>query len=226
MAIYHHLHGSQTEITNRPRVLIADDHLLVAEAYKRLLESEFEIVGVVTDGRELIDSAGELRPDVILVDVAMPCLNGLDACEQIKTKDTAVRIIFVTMTDCPELAAEAFRRGASGFVTKCCGADELHVAVRRVLLGESYLSPMITEDTLTLLLRPNQENRKNKSISLRQREIVQLLAEGESMKEVAYRLNLRPGTVAFHKYKMMKSLGIKTNAELVEYAMSQHMIAN
>src|SRR5689334_17177335 len=144
-------------MARRFRILIADHHLLVAEACKKLLDREFEVVGLVTDGRALLDAATELRPDLILAEIAMPGLNGLDACEQIKNKHKTIRVVFVTMTARPEVAAEAFRRGAWGYVPKCSSAEELCAAVRVVLRGESYLSPLITKDTMSFLLRTNPE---------------------------------------------------------------------
>jgi DNA-binding NarL/FixJ family response regulator len=220
------LYGREHSVASRSRILIADDHLLVAEACKRLLESEFDVVGIVTDGRDLVNAATALRPDLVLVDIAMPSLNGLDACSQIKKLHQHVRVVFLTMTDLAEVAAEAFRRGASGYVLKYCTTDELCIAVRSVLRGGSYLSPMITKETVDFLLRSTPENSESKSISQRQREVLHLLAEGKSMKEVAFTLNVKPGTVAFHKYKMMDKLNIRTNAELLEYAIRKHMVVD
>ncbi len=208
----------------RCRILIADDHLLLAEACKRLLEDEFEVIGVVTDGRDLLKAAMALRPDLILLDISMPGLNGLDACSQIKHTHKDIKIVFLTMTDLPDVAAEAFRRGAAGYVLKYCTADELCIAIRSVLRGRSYLSPMITKETVDFLLSSTPENRESESISQRQREVLHLLAEGKSMKEVAFTLNVKPGTVAFHKYRMMETLHIRNNAELIQYAIRQHMV--
>jgi len=213
------------ESRHRPRILIADDHKLVAEACKNLLQPEFEVVGLVSDGRALLQAAAELRPDLVIVDIAMPQLNGLDAGEQIKQKNRAIKLIYLTMNVGPDVAAEAFRRGASGYVLKHCTADELIVAVRRVLRGESYLSPLITKDTVDFLLRTGAVYSEQKRISGRQSEVLQLLAEGKSMKEIAFILQLKPGTVAFHKYRIMEALGVKSNAELIEYAIKHHMLA-
>jgi DNA-binding NarL/FixJ family response regulator len=213
------------ENRHRPRILIADDHMLVAEACKRLLEPEFEVVALVTDGRALLQAHTELRPDVVILDIAMPQLNGLDAGEQIKEKKRSTKLIYLTMALAPDVAAEAFRRGASGYVVKQCSADELTVAVRRVLRGDSYLSPMITKDTVEFLLRTSAAYHEEKKISARQREVLQLLVEGKSMKEIGYILGLQPGTVAFHKYRIMEVLGIKTNAGLVEYAIRHHIVS-
>jgi DNA-binding NarL/FixJ family response regulator len=213
------------ENRHRPRILIADDHMLVAEACKKLLEPEFEVVALVTDGRALLQAHAELRPDVVILDIAMPQLNGLDAGEQIKEKKRSTKLIYLTMALAPDVAAEAFRRGASGYVVKQCSADELTVAVRRVLRGDSYLSPMITKDTVEFLLRTSAQYHEEKQISARQREVLQLLVEGKSMKEIGYILGLQPGTVAFHKYRIMEVLGIKTNAGLVEYAIRHHIVS-
>jgi DNA-binding NarL/FixJ family response regulator len=213
------------ESRHRPRLLIADDHVLIAEACKNLLEPEFQVVGVVSDGHALLKAAPELKPDVVIVDIAMPQLNGLDAGEQIKQKNHAIKLIYLTMNVRPDVAAEAFRRGASGYVLKHCTADELIVAIRRVLRGESYLSPLITKDTVEFLLRTGAAYSEEKRISGRQSEVLQLLAEGKSMKEIAYILQLKPGTVAFHKYRIMEVLGLRSNAELIEYAIKHHMVA-
>ena len=213
------------ESHHRPRVLIADDHKLVAEACRNLLEPEFNVIGMVTDGRELLKVEQELRPDVVIVDIAMPQLNGLDAGELIKQRNRSVKLIYMTMSLAADVAAEAFRRGASAYVVKQCSAEELITALRRVMRGESYLSPLVTKDTVEYLLRSGAVYQEEKHISSRQSEVLQLLAEGKSMKEVAYILQLKPGTVAFHKYRIMDILGIKTSAELIEYAIRRHMIS-
>jgi DNA-binding NarL/FixJ family response regulator len=213
------------ENRHRARILIADDHKLVAEACKGLLEPEFEVVAMVTDGRALLQAAAELRPDVVILDISMPQLNGLDAGEQIKQKHRSTKLIYLTMALGPDVAAEAFRRGASGYVLKQCNAEELTIAVRRVLRGESYLSPLITKDTVEFLLRSGASYQEEKHISGRQSEVLQLLAEGKSMKEIAYILQLKPGSVAFHKYRIMDVLGIKTSAGLIEYAIKHHMVS-
>jgi DNA-binding NarL/FixJ family response regulator len=191
-----------------------------------LLEPEFDVVGVVTDGRALIEAAGELRPHIVILDIAMPHLNGLDAGENIKQKNGSIKLVFLTMDTSPDLAAEAFRRGASGYVLKQCSGDELLIAVRRVLRGQSYLPPLITKQTVEFLLRSGATYRQEKHISGRQREVLQLLAEGRSMKEIAYTLGVKPGTVAFHKYRTMEALGLKSNAELVGYAIRHHILAS
>ena len=205
------------------RILIADDHRLLADACKSLLEPEFQVIGIVTDGRCLVGSAVELNPDIIILDIGMPHLNGLDAGAQVKRRLPAVKLVFLTMNIEAEIASEAFRRGASAYVLKHSAADELLIAVRKAKQGLSYLSPLIAQETVTYLLRQEKQISKEKRITQRQSEILQLLAEGRSMKEVASIIDVRPGTVAFHKYRMMETLNIKTNAALLEYAFKRHM---
>jgi DNA-binding NarL/FixJ family response regulator len=205
------------------RILLADDHLLLAEACKGLLEPEFQVVGIVTDGRSLVHSAVELNPDMIILDIGMPQLNGLDAGAQVKHRLPGIKLIFLTMNMDAEIAAEAFRRGASAFVLKQSAADELLTAVRKVKQGLSYLSPLIAQEAFTYLLRREKIMDEEKRITQRQSEVLQLLAEGMSMKEVANVIDVTPGTVAFHKYRMMETLNIKTNAALLEYAFKRHL---
>jgi len=211
---------------NLPRVMIADDHVLVAEACRKLLESEYEIVATVSDGRALVRAATELRPQLIIVDVAMPILNGLDAGQQVKEFLPSVKLVYLTMNHDADLAAEAFRRGASGYLLKTCAASELTTAVREVLRGKSYLSPTIARDTVDFLLRQGTKLiEEGERLTERQREVLQLLAEGKCMKEVADVLNITPRTVAFHKYRIMEVLNAKSSAELVQYAIRNHLIA-
>ena len=208
----------------RSRLLIAEDHMLVAEACRSLLEPEFDVVGIVNDGRALLVAAAELKPDIIIVDIGLPLLNGLDAGEQAKQHHRSIKLIYLTMNISPEIAAEAFRRGASAYLPKHAAASELITAVREVRKGTSYLSPLITKDTFEFLLRTGRAYVQPK-ITMRQREVLQLLAEGLSMKEVACTLKIKPGTVAFHKYRIMTELGLSTNAELMQYAIKEHMVA-
>jgi DNA-binding NarL/FixJ family response regulator len=209
----------------RARILIADDHTLLAEACKSFLEPEFQVVGIVATGRELLRAAGELKPDVVVIDVAMPHLNGLDAAEQLKQSQPSCKLVFMTMNTEPDVAAEAFRRGALGYVVKNSAASELVTAIRRALKSESYLSPLITKDTVDFLLRGRTTQSEEKRPTRRQTEILQLLAEGMSMKEVANVLNVKPETVAFHKYNLMQTLNLKTNADLLRYALKHHLIS-
>ena len=211
---------------NLPRILIADDHTLVAEACKKLLEADYDVVGTVSDGRSLVRAAAELKPHLIIVDVAMPLLNGLDAGQQIKEMIPSVKLVFLTMNHDADLAAEAFRRGASGYLLKTCAASELVIAVREVLRNKSYLSPMIAKDTVDFLIRQDKALIDEGSrLTERQREVLQLLAEGKCMKEVASVLNLTTRTVAFHKYRIMEVIKARSNAELVQYAIRNHLIA-
>jgi DNA-binding NarL/FixJ family response regulator len=213
-------------MTSRPRILIADDHNLVAEVCKRLLETEFDVVGVVVDGRALVRAAGELGPDVIVLDIAMPVLNGLDAGQQIKKSLPAVKLVYLTMNPDVEVAAEAFRRGAHGYLLKTCTAGELVLGVREVLRGKSYMSPALSRDTVNFLRRQDKNLiHEDDRLTERQREVLQLLAEGKVMKEVADILSVSPRTVAFHKYRMMEVLGAKNTAELVRYAIRNHMVS-
>jgi len=205
------------------RILIADDHQLLADACKVLLEPEFQVVAIVKDGRCLITAAAELKPDIIILDIYMPHLNGLDAGAQVKQKLPKVKLVFLTMTMEADVAAEAFRRGASAYVLKQSASDELLLAIRKVNQGASYLSPLVVKETVTYLLNQGENFSEEKRITARQSEILQLLAEGMSMKEVANVIEIKPGTVAFHKYRMMETLKIKTNAELLEYAIKRHM---
>jgi len=209
---------------HRARLVIADDHTLVAEACKNLLEPEFEVLGLVDNGQALLRLVSETKPDVVVLDIAMPQLNGLDAGSQIKHLLPTTKLVYLTMNMSPEVAAEAFRRGASAYVVKSATVAELITAVRRALKSESYLSPLITKGTVDFLLRSRHPYSEERRITRRQSEVLQLLAEGMSMKEVASVLNVKPGTVAFHKYRIMDLLGLRTNAELLQYAIKHHMI--
>jgi DNA-binding NarL/FixJ family response regulator len=183
-------------------------------------------VATVSDGRALVRAAAELKPHLIIVDVAMPILNGLDAGQQVKEFLSGVKLVYLTMNHDADLAAEAFRRGASGYLLKTCAASELTTAVREVLKGKSYLSPTIAKDTVEFLLRQGKKLiEEGERLTERQREVLQLLAEGKCMKEVADVLNITTRTVAFHKYRIMEVLNAKSSAELVQYAIRNHLIA-
>jgi DNA-binding NarL/FixJ family response regulator len=210
---------------HRSRILIADDHKLVAELCQKVLEREFEVVGIVSDGRALVRTASELKPDLIVIDIAMPVLNGLEAARQVKRRFPAIKIIFLTMTNDHEVAAEAFRRGGSGYLLKTCAASEMVTAVRKVLRGYTYLSPNLSKDTVDFLRRQHEELvEEGERLTERQREVVRLLAEGRVMREVGSILNMTPRTVAFHKYRIMEVLGATSNADLVKYALRNHLI--
>jgi DNA-binding NarL/FixJ family response regulator len=208
---------------SRPRVLLADDHALLLGAFAKLLSDECDVVGQVSDGRALVEVAGKLNPDVIVLDISMPLLNGLEAGRQIKQKMRGVKLVFLTMNEDPDLAAEAFRAGASGYLLKRSAASELTTAIREVMQGRSYVTPLITADLVGTLLR-SDDRPPTQELTPRQREVLQLLAEGRSMKEVASVLNLTPRTVAFHKYRMMEQLKVKSTAELIQYAVKHHIV--
>ena len=211
---------------NRSRILIADDHNLIAELCKGLLETEFDVVGTVSDGRALVRSAVILKPDVIVLDIAMPILNGLDAGRQVKDFLPNVKLVYLTMNSDMEVTAEAFRRGASGYLLKTCAAAEMVTAVRAVLRGKTYISSVLSQDTVNFLRRQEKDLvEEDDRLTERQREVLQLLAEGKVMKEVGSILNMTTRTVAYHKYRMMEVLGAKSNAELVKYAVRNHMVA-
>ena len=207
----------------RPRVLLADDHALLLGAFEKLLAGECDVVGQVSDGRALVAEAERLKPDLIVLDISMPLLNGLNTSRQIKQKLRDVKLIFLTMNEDSDLAAEAFRSGASGYLLKRSAASELGTAIREVMQGRSYVTPLITEGLVGSLQRVNEQH-PARELTPRQREVLQLLAEGRSMKEVASVLNVTPRTVAFHKYRMMQQLKVKSTAELVQYAVKQHIV--
>ena len=206
-----------------PRVLLADDHELVLGAFEKLLSSECEIVGRVSDGRALLGAAEKLRPDVIVLDIGMPLLNGLEAGRQVKQSLPNTKLVFVTMHEDADVAAEAFRGGASAYLLKRSAPSELMTAIREVVQGRSYVTPLVTEGLVGLLMKVD-ERKHSPELTSRQREILQLLAEGRSMKEVAAELNITARTVAFHKYRMMEQLKITSSAELIQYAVKHHIV--
>jgi len=211
---------------NRPRIIIADDHAFVADACRKLLEPEFDVVATVGDGRALVRVAANLKPQVIIVDVGMPLLNGLDAGYQVKQLLDSVKLVFLTMNTDPALAAEAVRRGASGYLLKTCAALELIAAVREVLKGRFYLSPAIAKETIDFLLHPDKEFITEKErLTERQREVLQLLTEGKSTKQVASALNVTTATVVFHKVRIKDALHARNDSDLVQYAVKNHLIA-
>ena len=206
-----------------PRVLLADDHQLLLGAFEKLLAGECDIVGQVSDGRALLAAAEKLKPDLIVLDIIMPLLNGLDAGRQIKQKQRDVKLVFVTANEDVDLAAEAFRSGASAYLLKRSAASELTTAIREVMLGRSYITPLITGDLVGSLMH-SDAGKAAHELTPRQREILQMLAEGKSMKDVANTLNLAPRTVAFHKYRMMEQLRVGSTAELIQYAVKHHIV--
>jgi DNA-binding NarL/FixJ family response regulator len=207
----------------RSRILLADDHTLMVEALKHLLQVDFDVVGTVGDGRALLKAAAELEPEVVVIDIAMPLLNGLDAGEQLKALHPHIKVIYLTQNREPRIAAEALRRNASGYILKDSAASELTTAIREALQGRCYVSLSIAEKMADAGLGPEHDARL-RDLSPREREVLQLLAEGKSMKEVAAILDISPRTVEFHKYRTMELLGLKTGAELVQYAIKHGFI--
>jgi DNA-binding NarL/FixJ family response regulator len=209
---------------NRPRVLLADDHRLLREAFAMLLEPDCDVVGAVADGRALLEVAPELRPDIVVLDIAMPSLNGLDAARQLKRMMPGVKVIFLTVSEDPDLAGEAFRAGASGYLLKNSAAAELLQAIQDVYHGRSYITPLATNGLVRNLLDEPKPAKKSSELSPRQREVLQLLAEGHTMKEIARILKITARTVAFHKYSIMEELGVRSSAELVHYAIKKGVV--
>lgn len=210
----------------RPRILLADDHRMVAEGLKSLLAGEFELVGVVEDGRALVESANKLRPDVIVADITMPSLNGIDALAQLKKENPNVRVVFLTMHQDAVYARRCLEAGASGYVLKHSAPAELVLAIRAALEGKTFITPSLTGEVLQAM---KQDPKKIKdpvaSLTPRQREILQLIAEGRSAKEIAVALGISPRTVEFHKYQMMESLHIRSSAELTHFAIKHGIVA-
>jgi DNA-binding NarL/FixJ family response regulator len=209
---------------NRARIILADDHALLLGAFQSLLEPEFEVVGTFLDGRSLVENAKSLHPDVIVLDIGMPLMNGLSAGQRLKQELPAVKLIYLTMNQDPDLAAEAFRLGASGYILKNSAASELAYAIREALGGRSYVTPLITEGMVGSFVQNLKRKKPAHKLTLRQKEVLQLLAEGRSMKEVAAVLNVTPRTVAFHKYTMMEQLKLRTGAELIQYAIKNSIV--
>lgn len=211
--------------TLRPRVLLADDHLLVAEALKSLLVPGFELVGVVADGRAMLEAAGTLRPDVIVADISMPQLNGIDALIQLRQGGDQVPVVFLTMHQDASFARRALEAGASGFVLKHSAPAELILAIHAALEGRTYLSPQLAGDVMAAMKQGDEKTADPlASLTLRQREVLQLLAEGSMAKEIAYKLEISARTVEFHKYQMMETLGLHSNAELVHFAIKHGLV--
>jgi len=210
----------------RARLIVADDHVLLLDAIKSLLAARFEVVGTFTDGLALVNGAAELKPNVILLDIGMPNLSGLSAGERLKQILPNVKLVYLTMNLDVEVAAEAFRLGASAYVVKSSAATELIQAIELALVHRSYVTPLITKEE-----RPDKffyrvkQKRSPNHLTLRQREVLQLLAEGRNMKEVAYILNVAPRTVAFHKYKMMELLHLRNHTDLLRFALNSSLVA-
>ncbi len=211
---------------NKARVLLADDHKIVAEGLRGLLEPEFELVGIVENGRELIAKAQELGPDVIVADITMPSLNGIEAVAQLKKAGSNAKFVFLTMHQDVMYAKRAFEAGASGFVLKHSAPDELLTAIREALKDRTYVTPMIAGELMKSYKNgPSLQKNALGKLTPRQREVLQLLAEGKSAKEIAKTLHISTRTVEFHKYRMMEELRIETSAELVQFAIKHGIIS-
>lgn len=210
---------------SRPRVILADDHVMLLDAFEKLLVPEVDVIRKVTDGRMLLASAAELRPDVAVIDMMMPGLNGLDASRQLRVLQPNIGLVVLTMMEDPAIAAETMRLGACGFVLKRSAASELLHAIRAVLQKRSYITPLIAGGVVDALMHHGDGSVTQHELTPRQREVLQLIAEGRSMKETAGILNIATRTVAFHKYHMMEQLQIKTTAELIQFALRQHLVS-
>lgn len=208
---------------NKPKILLADDHTLVAEAFKRLLEPEFDVVGTVADGRALLRTAPGLQPDVVLVDLSMPLLNGLDAGKQLKQLSPGIKIIVVTMNEDPDIAADTMDKWASGYLLKKSAGSELLKAVRDVLRGGRYVTPALNSPAVPRTPGDSRSD-STRALTPRQREVLQLLAEGHTMKEAAAILDVATRTVAFHKYRIMQEFGLQNNSELLRFAMKHGLV--
>jgi DNA-binding NarL/FixJ family response regulator len=213
-------------MTRRPRILLADDHTILLDSFKRLLEPACEVVGCVKDGRALLQAAPRLNPDAIVLDISMPLLNGLEAAIHLKKSIPDTKLIFLTVNEDPDLAVEAFHRGASAYLLKNSASSELFTAIENALQGKIYFTPLVTNGTPVSLFLKREVKTAAQKLTDRQREVLQLLAEGRLMKEVADILKVTPRTVAFHKYAMMEGLGVKTTAELVQYAVQHGIVAS
>jgi DNA-binding NarL/FixJ family response regulator len=212
-------------MAQRLRILLADDHGMIVEAIRRMLEPEFEVVGTAGDGRELIASALELKPDVIIADIGMPRINGLEAAHAIREQMPAVKLVLLTMNQDPDFAAAAFRLGVRGYLLKNSAGSELELCLKAVCAGRRYLTGKIEQGSIPDLLLAHMGELPNPAaLSHREREVLQLLAEGKSMKAAAAILDITPRTVAFHKYRIMEQFNVKSSAELVQFALRHKII--
>jgi DNA-binding NarL/FixJ family response regulator len=209
----------------KPRVLLADDHTFVLEGFKKLLEEQCELVGAVEDGRALVEAAGELQPDLVILDISMPRLNGIEAAKKLKKQLPGVKLIFVTMHAATAYVNEAFKAGASGYLLKQSASTELAQAVQSVMSDNFYVTPLITKDVVTSFLKPELSHFPTiNDLTTRQREILQLVAEGFSAKEIGDQLKVSHRTVEFHKAKIMEQLDLHSTTDLVKYAMAHGLI--
>lgn len=209
----------------RPRIFLADDHTLLLDAFKNLLEPKYEVVGTATDGRKMLSMVSKIKPDVVVMDIAMPHMNGFDAGEKLKKLLPEIKLIFLTVNDDPEMVTEAFRIGANGYLLKSSAGSELFQAIDAVLNSGNYVTPKITEGMISSFIKNPGGQKVHGDLSIRQREVLQLLTEGNTMKQVGAALNITPRTVAFHKYQIMEDLDIKTNSDLIKYAIKHGLVS-
>ena len=205
----------------RPRVLLADDHVIVAEGLAHVIREVGDLVGIVNDGVHLVKEARRAKPDIVVADVTMPGLSGLDAMRQLRAEHSTARFIFLTIHTEPSLAAEALRAGAVGYLLKQSAGDELIEAIKAAMAGRTYLTPLLTRDVLEKVANPDQARQE---LTPRQRDVLRLLAEGKRMKEIAAALTISPRTVEDHKYQLMRVLGLETTADLVRFAVKQRIV--
>ena len=211
---------------SKPRVLLADDHSLVLEGFRRILDDQCDLVGMVEDGRALLEAAQRVQPDIVILDVSMLLLNGIAAATQLKKSHPSIKVIFVTMHADADYVRSAFEAGASGYLLKRSAVDELEQAIRAVWAGHTYITPLIAKGLLDVLMTigPGQSQQK-KTLTFRQREVLQLLAEGRTVKDIAIRLKISTRTVEFHKAQIMEQLNLRTTAELIKYALTHGIVA-
>jgi len=212
---------------SRPRILLGDDHTLVLDGFRKLLEDQCEIVGVAEDGRTLVRMAQELEPDIVTLDISMPELNGVDAAKKLKKTLPGAKLIFVTMHADPAYVNEAFKAGASGYLLKRSAGSELRQAIQSVMEGQCYVTPLVAKGLVQSVITGGKPpDLKDKSLTGRQREVLQLVAEGKTVKEIASTLNLSPKTVEFHKSQIMAQLDLHTTAELTKYALTHGLLTS
>jgi DNA-binding NarL/FixJ family response regulator len=218
--------GTERCILGRSRVLLADDYRMIADALASLLRESFDLVGTVRDGRSLIEEATRLKPDVIVTDIYMPLLNGIDAVRKIKSTGVNSKVVFLTVHTDPKLAAEAFRAGASGFVSKESAGEELMQAIHTVVQGRAYVTPLVEKDMIGLLVEGKSSIRPGElELTPRQRQVLQLVAEGRTMKEIADILGISARTAETHKYEAMEALGARSTAELIHWAIRLNLVS-
>lgn len=219
---------SDESATRRARVLLADDHTMIMEGLSSVLEPEFDVVGRAEDGRQLMKLAEDLKPEVIIADISMPLLNGIEAARQLKKSESNAKIIFLTMHPEADLATEAFRAGASGYVLKSSAAKELKTAIHEALKGRTYVTPRIAGEVLEGLMRQPADSGTDRfeALTSRQREVLQLIAEGHTSKEIANILNVSTKTVEFHKGRIKTELGLRSIAELTQFAVKRGLVSS